>query len=560
MQRYLKSKRCRLRGKDLQRHLQVLEFMRFQRHGLQKTIWSKSRMELAYLVAAGAESGRRVALRIIHDERKWIQKRQIDSREQRKQAMLLSQLTDEGTLLAIREFIANAGDTVSSHSMAVAITKYWASCDTAVHAEKHVNSVSRVLKSRTAANWLNKLGYRYKEVKKGIYKDGHEREDVVTYRQEVFIPALEELKPFMVRWQVADNGILEMIVPDNLPPGQRPIILVTHDESTFDSNDGRRYAWMKEGEPPLRKKSRGKGIMVSDFVTPGGRLQAPDWMPVEALPDYGLTAGVNQRYSHHTATMHIEYGKDDWWTGDDLVMQVRQLAIPLFETVFPEYECLFLFDNATSHSAFTTDALRAKSMSLRPGGAQKKLRPGINSATGEVQLMVDENGIAKGLKKVLEERGLWRRGLRLQCRKPGSDKLLKSCLAGGSCCARAIIAAEPDFRAQKCRLQEEIEQLNHRVLFYPKFHCELNFIEYVWGAAKRFTRNNCGYSIKTLRQLIPDALESVDSKLIWKFSQRTERILNAYQQGIQYGSSEFTQAVKHTYRSHRRVSESQTIE
>lgn len=36
----------------------------------------------------------------------------------------------------------------------------------------------------TARRWLVKLGYALKEAKKGMYVDGHEREDVVEYRQK----------------------------------------------------------------------------------------------------------------------------------------------------------------------------------------------------------------------------------------------------------------------------------------------------------------------------------------------------------------------------------------
>jgi hypothetical protein len=32
-------------------------------------------------------------------------------------------------------------------------------------------------------------------------------------------------------------------------------------------------------------------------------------------------------------------------------------------------------------------------------------------------------------------------------------------------------------------------------IFYPTFHCELNFIEYYWGVAKPYTGKNCGYNI-----------------------------------------------------------------
>ena len=37
---------------------------------------------------------------------------------------------------------------------------------------------------RTAINWLKKLGYVCKDVKKGVYHDGHERPDVVEARKK----------------------------------------------------------------------------------------------------------------------------------------------------------------------------------------------------------------------------------------------------------------------------------------------------------------------------------------------------------------------------------------
>lgn len=40
----------------------------------------------------------------------------------------------------------------------------------------------------TARSWLHREGFRYTEHKKALYYDGHERPDVVDYRQNVFLP------------------------------------------------------------------------------------------------------------------------------------------------------------------------------------------------------------------------------------------------------------------------------------------------------------------------------------------------------------------------------------
>ncbi|CAG8466374.1 16873_t:CDS:2 [Dentiscutata erythropus] len=45
----------------------------------------------------------------------------------------------------------------------------------------------------TAKNYLKELGYVYERVKKGVYIDGHEREDVVAYR-EIFLQRISELE------------------------------------------------------------------------------------------------------------------------------------------------------------------------------------------------------------------------------------------------------------------------------------------------------------------------------------------------------------------------------
>lgn len=51
-------------------------------------------------------------------------------------------------------------------------------------------------------------------------------------------------------------------------------------------------------------------------------------------------------------------------------------------------------------------------------------------------------------------------------------------------------------------MQEEAEALSLRVLFYPKFHCEPDFIERYWCRARWFT---CGHGFGAPEAVVPEA-------------------------------------------------------
>ena len=53
-----------------------------------------------------------------------------------------------------------------------------------------------------------------------------------------------------------------------------------------------------------------------------------------------------------------------------------------------------------------------------------------------------------------------------------------------------------------------------------------------------------------MREVVPQALESVKGSLICKYWERTQRILQAYREGAIFGDADYRQKV---YRSHRRV-------
>lgn len=352
--------------------------------------------------------------------------------------------------------------------------------------------------ARTVRRWLRRLGFDWWDIKKGVYTDGHERDDVRAYREQ-FLLLLEAYWPRVVEFN-DDGGMIDKdyekgVEVDALDPLMRALILITHDESIFQSNDGQHQAWVHKGHHFIRPKGRGQGIMVSDFLLPWSRLSTQS-LPSERreelkLPDY--------------ASILFEYGREaGHWEGKDLVRHLTEIAIPMAEAVYPGYQFLFLFDNSSNHGLFASDALRASNMNLTPGGEQSFLRngyftgidgtryvqamwyrvpPGIASdipmgesqdtdtstrmlSEGQVEEAIGVEGLGlergkrvqKGLQRVLEERGLWPEGgLRLECPKNLCTRCVpvkncRICKSGQKCaeCKKKKVCSGPCSRPRKC--------------------------------------------------------------------------------------------------------------
>jgi len=125
MRRLLNSKKRKPKGQDLVRHIQVLEFLRFQRYRLQKAFWSWTRKDATSIVAVTGGNGERVRNRIIQHEKSWIQNRHIPVSYQGKSPMLHRLIDNEGTKLALREYLPSAGERITGQSVAYAISSYW---------------------------------------------------------------------------------------------------------------------------------------------------------------------------------------------------------------------------------------------------------------------------------------------------------------------------------------------------------------------------------------------------------------------------------------------------
>ena len=97
--------------------------------------------------------------------------------------------------------------------------------------------LARPLCEWTARRWLLKLGWQQTRLRKGVYMDGHERDDVKKYRQEVFLPAMAAFECRMVHFE----GPELLRVDPQLAPGERKVIAIFHDECCFHGNDYRTH-------------------------------------------------------------------------------------------------------------------------------------------------------------------------------------------------------------------------------------------------------------------------------------------------------------------------------
>ena len=101
-----------------------------------------------------------------------------------------------------------------------------------------------------------------------MYIDGHEREDVVAYRNAFVHRWVVEYETRVLIWDANGNPLAPL-------SDSRPLILITHDESVFYQNDEKTTCWShQDSRPAPRPKGEGQSIMVSDFLTTEwGRLR-----------------------------------------------------------------------------------------------------------------------------------------------------------------------------------------------------------------------------------------------------------------------------------------------
>ena len=268
--------------------------------------------------------------------------------------------------------------------------------------------------------------------------------------------------------------------------------------------------------------------------------------------------------------------RDGYFSCEDLLKQVEH-SIDIFESKTNGFATgLFIFDNALSHQKRAPDALSARKMPKNPSKDWSPKKDGPKMRNGKFgpsstsqDFYFPENhptmpGWFKGMEIIIRERGLWpMAGLRAQC-----DGF--KCEAGRTdyCCWR-IMFSQPDFVAQKSHLEEYITSRGHICDFYPKFHCELNFIEQYWGVVKlRYQSSPKTADMDAMERNVIACLDDVPLLQIKRrvlnfygryivliyssfssYANRSARFISAYSQGLSGGEAAWANRKYHGHRT-----------
>ncbi|OAD70636.1 hypothetical protein PHYBLDRAFT_69527 [Phycomyces blakesleeanus NRRL 1555(-)] len=269
-------------------------------------------------------------------------------------------------------------------------------------------------------------GFHFKHLGKVVYFDGHEREDVLTYRN-AWSKCMMEYYQYSEKY---DNVTPSLVSYPQLPEGVKQHVFVTHDESTFYANDYQKYAWVEDGESYCLPKSEGRSIMISEFQ----------------CPCHGTMRGyVGDQYKTSRVVFYPGAQYEGYWKKYEVIESRLHKN--------KKYKKYFI-----------------------------------------------------GLRGILQQRSMYRNEAERYSLKRSCNNVAA---ADSRCCTIHIMERQPDFANQKSALEEIVEGSGHKFELYPKYHCECNWIERYWEAAKKEARRECDYSFQSLNRKINSFLDSV---------------------------------------------------
>jgi hypothetical protein len=192
-----------------------------------------------------------------------------------------------------------------------------------------------------------------------------------------------------------------------------------------------------------------------------------------------------------------------------------------------------------------------------------------HAQAGEVQRMVLADGTNKGLRRVGFERGYWDEEGKVVAggfsplHDDGSPWPSNKALLLDD--VRTRLRQDADFERPPTLLEDTMGAYNDaratsgrachfHMAYLPKFWCSLAWIEQYWNDCKRVTREQCDYTVPTLKATFPAALENAcPVTQIRKYMQRSLDHITALAEIGRDGDFDQIPSLRKKYKGHRRA-------
>jgi hypothetical protein len=293
----------------------------------------------------------------------------------------------------------------------------------------------------TAWRWLQLMGYKYDENRCCYYTDGHEREDVAKDRNKRFLveyfklerrahrrvqlteEKANELEETLSKPLLQKNASYNYITADDvqmreyhldthkafgdfvsannrqyggdlsvrLRIGERPVLLVGQDESTFHQYIFSKKQWRGPNRKAfLMPKSEGEMYMASGFTARefrlglGSRLTPAIHNEINeshrrnksymSMGDTELVKGSTIKrdfkdlYDPSLAFFRTGVQHEGYWNSSHAKLQLEDVVDAL-STIFPQFDLVFLFDQSSGHMKMRIDSLHIHNMNVSHGGS-----------------------------------------------------------------------------------------------------------------------------------------------------------------------------------------------
>ena len=153
---------------------------------------------------------------------------------------------------------------------------------------------------------------------------------------EKFLNIMKDLELYLMEFE-ENESMKTKNYPDDCTGGGDiccPVIVITHNDYTFSTNDGIQKVWTQIRDIFLQPKRRSQGIMISNFLLPFGRLN------LFSQSEKKKKVIEKARLIVTEAIKLFEYGKssEGYWDGPKLHRQVVNKALPIAKALYLVYK------------------------------------------------------------------------------------------------------------------------------------------------------------------------------------------------------------------------------